>query len=153
MVEDEKTKTIPNNKKRPHNFYKGKMNKRPKFGKESQQANCWECGKPGYLKRNCTIWKRKMAKNGGKQGQGESSQGQPKKGNCTQIAHNSVLNFVEMVSEIFCVQTDDSWWIDSGASRHFVKIIVYLKPLKKMTMEKFFTWEMILWLKSSMLDK
>ncbi|BAT90380.1 hypothetical protein VIGAN_06161800, partial [Vigna angularis var. angularis] len=76
MVEDEKTKTIPNNKKMPHNFHKGKMNKRPNFGKESQQANCWECGKPGHLKRDCTIWKRKMAKNGGKQGQGESSQGQ-----------------------------------------------------------------------------
>ncbi|WVZ22010.1 hypothetical protein V8G54_000554, partial [Vigna mungo] len=131
MVEDGKTKIIPNNKKRPHNFYKEKMNKRPKFGKESQQGNCWECGKPGHLKRDCTIWKRKMAKNGGKQGQGESSQGQPKKGNCTQITHNSVLNFVEMVSEIFCVQTDDSWWIDSGASRHVCKDRCLFKTFKE----------------------
>ncbi|WVZ00704.1 hypothetical protein V8G54_026773, partial [Vigna mungo] len=36
-----------------------------------------------------------------------------------------------MVSEIFCVQTDDSWWIDSGASRHVCKDLCLFKTFKE----------------------
>ncbi|WVY99170.1 hypothetical protein V8G54_031321 [Vigna mungo] len=99
MVEDGKTKTIPNNKKRPHNFYKGKMNKRPKFVKENQQANYWECGKLDHLKRDCTIWKRKMVK--------------------------------ASLAKANRKKTDDSWWIDSGASRHVCKDRCLFKTFKE----------------------
>lgn len=72
-----------------------------------------------------------MAKKNGQQGHDESSQGKSKEDNCTQIAHKSYMNFVEMISEIFCVQDDLSWWIDSGASRHVCKDRHLFKTFKE----------------------
>ncbi|WVY96922.1 hypothetical protein V8G54_029073 [Vigna mungo] len=70
------------------------MNKRPKFGKESQQANCWECGKTGR-------WPR--------------------------MAVNKVKASLAKANR---KKIDDSWWIDSGASRHICKDRCLFKTFK-----------------------
>ena len=40
------------------------------------------------------------------------------------------MNFVAMISEIMFVQVDDSWWINSGASRHVCNNKQFFKSLK-----------------------
>ena len=63
---------------------------------------CCECNKPGHKKRDCTIWKRKYGLNNQKAKTKES--------------------FVAMINDqINIVQSDNDWWVDSGASKHICK--------------------------------
>jgi len=116
MVEDGKT----NEKKRGNNTSNQNKGKKPKVSSDGKKSRgCWCCGKPGHLKKDCTIWKKKMSKKNAQVGKGDQSQPQDKQGNyCTQISHSSFENYVCMISEINGVQVDCAWYIDSGASRH-----------------------------------
>ena len=63
-------------------------------------AGCWNCGKPGHIKRDCRALKRQNI--GGKPIASE--------------AKNS--KFIAVISEINVLEDAGDWWIDSGATRH-----------------------------------
>jgi hypothetical protein len=57
---------------------------------------CYHCGKLGHFKKDCRFLKKKKQASDSKE-------------------------FVAMISEIFMLEEDGSWWIDSCASRHVCK--------------------------------
>nr|GMC71263.1 putative zinc finger, CCHC-type [Ipomoea batatas] len=63
-----------------------------------------------------SVWKEKMQGiSSGDHGQGS---GQWKQGKIINLISDSTENFIAMVSEVYVMQTDDSWWVDTGATRH-----------------------------------
>nr|GMD55901.1 Retrovirus-related Pol polyprotein from transposon TNT 1-94 [Ipomoea batatas] len=66
--------------------------------------------------RQKEIWKEKMQGiSSGDHGQGS---GQWKQGKIINLVSDSTENFIAMISEVYVMQTDDSWWVDTGATRH-----------------------------------
>nr|GMD59206.1 zinc finger, CCHC-type [Ipomoea batatas] len=101
----------------------GKVTKFSKFkknvkGKGKASVVCWVCNGP-HFKKDCEVWRRRVAQLEGKTsseiGQGS---GQWKQGNIVNLVLDSTDMFIAMISEICVMQTDDSWWIDTGATRH-----------------------------------
>nr|GMD23918.1 zinc finger, CCHC-type [Ipomoea batatas] len=72
-------------------------------------------GKPG---------KERMTQMEGKSsgGHGQGS-GQWKQGKIFNLVSDSSEYFIDMISEVCVMQTDDSWWVDTGATRHVCKEI------------------------------
>ena len=92
--------------------------------KKRKALACWVCNGP-HLKRDCPSKKKKAKKDQPKGG--PSNQGMH-----THVVTNDEMNFVAMISEICVVQVDDTWWIDSGASRHVCKDRHFFKTYKEL---------------------
>lgn len=110
--------------KRPYKFNNNKppYNKKAKKGKP---GTCWECGGP-YFKKDCPSWKRKKANQQYQQNVGQNQ------GIVPHDATNLEMNFVAVISEINVVQDDDSWWVDSRASRHVCKDRQFFKTFQEL---------------------
>lgn len=115
MVEGESSKNsnkFKNNKRKT----KGCNDKSGHFKKP--KLECWKCGKPGHLKKDCRV--RKVNKDGA----GPSGSKDPEKQQGQNLVYNFnyVQNYVSVISETFYVQDDDvAWWVDSGATSHVCK--------------------------------
>ncbi|GJR03413.1 zinc finger, CCHC-type containing protein [Tanacetum coccineum] len=68
-----------------------------KFKKNKKDLVCFHCNKPGHFKRECRAFKKKK----------ESENDKTKD-----------INYVAMISEAFSLDEEQSWWVDSGATRH-----------------------------------
>nr|GMC48077.1 Retrovirus-related Pol polyprotein from transposon TNT 1-94 [Ipomoea batatas] len=65
----------------------------------------------------------------GDHGQGS---GQWKQGKIINLVSDSTENFIAMISEVYVMQTDDSWWVDTGATRHVCKDMNLYKSYKNL---------------------
>ncbi|XP_056688059.1 uncharacterized protein [Spinacia oleracea] len=111
-----------------------KFNKRPyksnnksvanKKDKKTKSVSCWKCNGP-HFKRDCPTFKNKKASKG-QHNNVDKNQGMV----VAHYATNIEMNFLAMISEINVVQVDDSWWIDTGASRHVCKDRNYFKSFE-----------------------
>jgi hypothetical protein len=94
-------------------FQKKRQKKRTNFQNQNQNQNrdkkakfaCYHCGKPGHFKKDCRFLKKKKQASDSKE-------------------------FVAMISEIFMLEEDGSWWIDSCASRHVCKEMSLFKTFE-----------------------
>jgi hypothetical protein len=83
-------------------FQKKKQKKRTNFQNQNQDRDkkakfaCYHRGKPNHFKKDCRFLKKKKQAFDSKE-------------------------FVAMISKIFMLEEDGSWWIDSCASRHVCK--------------------------------
>ncbi|CAH9129271.1 unnamed protein product [Cuscuta epithymum] len=113
-------------KKRP-----GKFTKSSKFQKKLEDkkvGSCWKCGGP-HFKRDYPKVKKNTQPNG------HPNAGQDNQGHNLFVVTNDVDNnmiFIAMLSEICVVQDDESWWIDTGATRHVCKDRHTFKTLKEL---------------------
>lgn len=83
---------------------RGKSRGKSKKGRSKSRGrlDCWHCGKPGHLKRDC--WSRK-----GNQGDGQHDESKE-----ANVAGDKLQDAL-----ILCLDNaNDSWVIDSGASFH-----------------------------------
>nr|GLL21522.1 uncharacterized protein LOC109191863 [Ipomoea trifida] len=91
-------------------------------GKGKAIVTCWVCNDP-HFKKECEVWKKRNAqmegKSSGDHGQGS---GEWKQGKIINLVSNSIENAAAMISEICVMQTDDSWWVDTGQPDMFAKI-------------------------------
>ncbi len=83
----------------------GKNNKRKNFSNNSKankkkKGNCFHCNKPGHFKKDCREFKKLKEKGG---------------------TSDTKQKFAAMISEANMLGEDNSWWIDSGATRHVCK--------------------------------
>nr|GLL16330.1 uncharacterized protein LOC109192662 [Ipomoea trifida] len=62
-------------------------------------------------------------------GQGSS---QRKQGKIINLVSDSTENFIAMISEVYVMQTDDSWWVDTWATRHVCKDMNLYKSYKNL---------------------
>ena len=105
-----KSKLVKNKKRGSSSFKEKSTNssKKPALG------GCWFCEKPGHRKKDCFVFKKKN----GNKGEASNSQDPVNDGISSQsIKFNSNLELNGTNFNVCCVQ-DDSWYIDSGASRH-----------------------------------
>nr|GLL42115.1 potassium channel AKT2/3-like [Ipomoea trifida] len=65
----------------------------------------------------------------GDHGQGS---GQWKQGKIVNLVSDSTENFIAMISEVYVMQTDDLWWVDTGATRHVCKDMNLYKSYKNL---------------------
>nr|GLL31565.1 uncharacterized protein LOC109192662 [Ipomoea trifida] len=87
------------------------------------------CNGP-HFKKDCEVWKEKMQGiSSGDHGQGS---GQWKQGKIINLVSDSTENFIAMISEVYVMQTDDSWWVDTGATRHVCKDMNLYKSYKNL---------------------
>jgi len=87
-------------KKRNCNKIHDKKNKKRKV--------CWDCDCPNHLRCDCPNPKKKEKKDFNKSKSGpKQSEGKEE--------------FAAMISEVFMIQDENSWWIDSGTTRHNCK--------------------------------
>ena len=96
VVEDEKGTNKRNEGKQnsSKNSKKRKFDSKDKDSKK-KKGPCYNCGKMGHIKKECRLLKK-----------------QKQDGNS---------NFMAMISEVFVVENENEWWIDSGATRHVCK--------------------------------
>nr|GMC55653.1 zinc finger, CCHC-type [Ipomoea batatas] len=112
----------------------GKASKSSKFkkngkGKGKAWVKCWVCNGP-HFKKDCEVWKEKMQGiSSGDHGQGS---GQWKQGRIINLVSDSTETFIAMISEVYVMQTDDSWWVDTGATRHVCKDMNLYKSYKNL---------------------
>nr|GMD16077.1 zinc finger, CCHC-type [Ipomoea batatas] len=112
----------------------GKASKSSKFkkngkGKGNAWVKCWVCNGP-HFKKDCEVWKEKMQGiSSGDHGQGS---GQWKQGKIINLVSDSTENFIAMIFEVYVMQTDDSWWVDTGATRHVCKDMNLYKSYKNL---------------------
>nr|GMD17865.1 zinc finger, CCHC-type [Ipomoea batatas] len=98
-------------------------------GKGKAWVKCWVCNGP-HFKKDCEVWKEKMQGiSSGDHGQGS---GQWKQGKIINLVSDSTENFIAMISEVYVMQTDDSWWVDTGATRHVCKDMNLYKSYKNL---------------------
>nr|GLL21927.1 hypothetical protein TSUD_23290 [Ipomoea trifida] len=98
-------------------------------GKGKAWVKCWVCNGP-HFKKDCEVWKEKMQGiSSGDHGQGS---GQWKQGKIFNLVSDSTENFIAMISEVYVMQTDDSWWVDTGATRHVCKDMNLYKSYKNL---------------------
>ncbi|MCI11852.1 wall-associated receptor kinase 2-like, partial [Trifolium medium] len=67
---------------------------------KKRKGSCYYCGKPGHFKHECRFLKKK---------------------NKEKNSSASKDNLVAVISELNMIEDADSWWIDSGATRHVCK--------------------------------
>nr|GMC57792.1 Retrovirus-related Pol polyprotein from transposon TNT 1-94 [Ipomoea batatas] len=92
-------------------------------------VKCWVCNGP-HFKKDCEVWKEKMQDiSSGDHGQGS---GQWKQGKIINLISDSLENFIAMISEVYVMQTDDSWWVDTEATRHVCKDMNLYKSYKNL---------------------
>nr|GMC82643.1 Retrovirus-related Pol polyprotein from transposon TNT 1-94 [Ipomoea batatas] len=58
--------------------------------------------------------------------------GQWKQGKIINLVSDSTEKFIAMISEVYVMQTDDSWWVDTGATRHVCKDMNLYKSYKNL---------------------
>nr|GLL16331.1 uncharacterized protein LOC109192662 [Ipomoea trifida] len=98
-------------------------------GKGKAWVKCWVCNGP-HFKKDCEVWKEKMQGISlGDHGQGSS---QRKQGKIINLVSDSTENFIAMISEVYVMQTDDSWWVDTWATRHVCKDMNLYKSYKNL---------------------
>nr|GLL24952.1 zinc finger, CCHC-type [Ipomoea trifida] len=103
--------------------------RRMEKGKERHGLNAG-CATVHTLKKDCEVWKEKMQGiSSGDHGQGS---GQWKQGKIFNLVSDSTENFIAMISEVYVMQTDDSWWVDTGATRHVCKDMNLYKSYKNL---------------------
>ena len=100
--------------------YRGEKRKKTYKGSSSKsktvENGCWECGKPGHLKKNCFVFKNKQKKT---KGHASTRGDPPTKGDHFILNKQSSFDVCLMNTNISIVQDDPmSWFIDSGATRH-----------------------------------
>nr|GMC60131.1 zinc finger, CCHC-type [Ipomoea batatas] len=96
-------------------------------GKGKAWVKCWVCNGL-HFKKDCEVWKEKMQGiSSGDHGQGS---GQWKQGKIINLVSDSTENFIAMISEVYVMQTDDSWWVNTGATRHVCKDMNLYKNYK-----------------------
>ncbi|GJZ80558.1 zinc finger, CCHC-type containing protein [Tanacetum coccineum] len=130
MVEHYNSIRYNDNKgKRKHQGTKANPNKKYK-------VNCWKCGKPRHLKKDCKGGKVGNKANGSSTNglvndTSDSLKGQNMFNKCLQVY------YVTYVFEAYFVQDDDvSWWVDSGATVHTGH--VYFKRMQDMSKYRLF---------------
>nr|GMD20789.1 zinc finger, CCHC-type [Ipomoea batatas] len=74
----------------------------------------------------------KFKKNGKGKGKASVGSGQLKQGKIINLVSDSTTMFIVMISEICVMQTDDSWWVDTRATRHICKDINLYKIYKSL---------------------
>ena len=87
-------------KKRNYNKIHDKKNKKRKV--------CWDCGSLNHLRRDYSHPKKK------KKNDFNKSRSGPKQS-------EKIVEFAAMIFEVLMIQDENSWWIDSGATRHICK--------------------------------
>jgi hypothetical protein len=87
-------------KKRNHENDKSHQNHNGNNNKKKRKGECYFCGKEGHFKNECRFFKKKNKEKNSR-------------------ATND--DFVAVISEINMIEDVDSWWIDSGATRHVCK--------------------------------
>jgi hypothetical protein len=87
-------------KKRNRDFNKSHGNHGNNNKTKKRKGNCYYCGKPGHFKHECRFLKKK---------------------NNEKNSSATNDNLVAVISEINMIEDVDSWWIDSGATRHVCK--------------------------------
>ncbi|GJX78285.1 zinc finger, CCHC-type containing protein [Tanacetum coccineum] len=92
-VVEEKGESSKAGEKRKHQDDKGK----DKSKKNKKDVVCFHCNKPRHFKRDCRAFKKKK----------ESENDKTKDS-----------NYVAMISEAFSLNEEQSWWVDSDATRH-----------------------------------
>ena len=75
---------------------------------KKRKGACFVCGKRGHFKKDCYFYKKNKEK-------GSASK----------------ENLVAMISEINMIEDIESWWVDSGATRHVCKNKDFFKTLKE----------------------
>nr|GME12183.1 zinc finger, CCHC-type [Ipomoea batatas] len=116
-------------KGKPGKTSKSSMFKKNGKGKGKTWVKCLVCNGP-HFKKDCEVWKEKMGGiSTGNHGQGT---GQWKQGKIVNLVSDSTENFIAMISEVYVMQTDDSWWVDTGATRHVCKDINLYKIYKNL---------------------
>ena len=114
MVEGDGAKNSNNNKNK-RKFKSGN----DKFANKKATVTCWNCNKPGHLKKDCRS--RKGNKGAGSSGSKDPEKQQGYNSDSMQNLDN-VLHYVSIISDAFYIQDDDvAWWVDSGATTHVCK--------------------------------
>nr|GMC99803.1 zinc finger, CCHC-type [Ipomoea batatas] len=94
--------------------YPGKFSRASIFKKQNMNKSvvCWECG-GHHFKRHCRVWKKKKASS---QIQHKSTHNKQNNGKGALLVTDLETTFVAMITEIYVVQDDNSWWIDNGVT-------------------------------------
>ncbi|GKA04242.1 zinc finger, CCHC-type containing protein [Tanacetum coccineum] len=126
MVEHYNSIRYNDNKgKRKHQGTKANPNKKSK-------VNCWKCGKPRHLKKDCKGGKVGNKANGSSTNglvndTSDSLKGQNMFNKCLQVY------YVTYVFEDYFVQDDDvSWWVNSGTTVHVFKDRCWFKTYESL---------------------
>jgi hypothetical protein len=105
-VEEENSSKQPSQSKK-HNQGKRKNFKNQKPNQNHEKKNkggYYHCGKRGHFKDYCFLKKKQQA--------------------------SDSKEFVAMISEIFMLEEDRSWWIDSCATKHICKDMSLFKSFE-----------------------
>ncbi|KAH7658286.1 RNA-directed DNA polymerase protein, partial [Dioscorea alata] len=88
--------------------YNGELHAQDGRNNKKKKGSCFFCKKVGHYKKECRFYKKMQEK-----------------------SFSSKDNLVTVISEINMVEDDESWWVDSGATRHVCKNKDLLKTLKE----------------------
>jgi len=103
---------VAGNKRKRESY--GNQSKKQKKSSDKQKKTdskgCWRCRKPGHFKRDCRSLKKNA--NGGN-------------------AKNQEDNLVAMISEVYMMEDEKTWWIDSGATKHVCQNRALFSTYKK----------------------
>jgi len=106
MVEEGNSSKQPSQSKKPNQEKrKNFKNQKPNQNREKKnKGGYYHCGRGGHFKDYCFLKKKQQA--------------------------SDSKEFVAMISEIFMLEEDRSWWIDSCATKHICKDMSLFKSFE-----------------------